>query len=344
MSRCSRHVVRDRAREIVRSVAHDHPTNRRILRVGRPRWRSLRVATVFGLFLFGVVAMGAPNARADTFCDLAPSADGVAIDFGQPLDAIRNAALQVLPFWRVIGTYLPAGTPKSVRSLFAADAVLVAKAAKVTTAKEARQLASRSVALSSSPSGKTAVAWLLKRCSAPDPQETPDSSLPTKAVPTKAVPTKAVPSGVAKVPTAPVAANPLDPCSLVTRTEATAALGADPGAARRPDQSQCVYGPGFADTTVATLTVALAPYGKDAFAATATLASNVRAEIGEYYQSVSVADRAFMFGKSDDKNPADSATVSFLKGDRVVVVNIFSPGGAARGHVVAVAVTAASRV
>ena len=290
---------------------------------------------MFGLFLFGVVVMEAPSARADTFCDLSPSADGVAIDFSQPLAAIRAAALQVLPFWRVIGTFLPAGAPKSVRSLFAADAALVAKAAKVTTAKEARQLASRSVALSSSPSGKAAVAWLLKRCSAPDPQETPDSSLPTKAVP----------SGVPKVPTAPGAANPpLDPCLLVTRADATAALGADPGAARRPDQSQCVYGPGFGDTTVATLTVALAPYGKDAFAATATLASNVRAEIGEYYQTVSVADRAFMFGKSDDTNPADSATVSFLKGDRVVVVNIFSPGGAARGHVLAVAVIAASRV
>ena len=334
MSRWSSQVVRYRA-EIARSVVHYRPAGRGALRVGPPRWRLLRMATVLGLLLLGNAVLEAPSARADTFCDLAPSADGIAIDFGQPIDAIRASALQVLPFWKVIGKHLPADAPKSVRSLFAGDALLVAKAAKVTTAKEARQLASRSVGLSSSSSGKAAVAWLLKRCSTPDPQETPDSSLPTKAGP----------SGSPKVPSAPGAVNgPLDPCLLVTRAEATAALGSDPGPARRPDANQCVYGPGFGDTTVATLTVALAPYGKDAFATTATLASDVRPEIGEYYQAVSVADRAFMFGKTDDKNPADSATVSFLKGDRVVVVNIFSPSGGARGHVVAVAVTAASRV
>ena len=334
MSRWSSQVVRYRA-EIARSVVHYRPAGRGALRVGPPRWRLLRMATVLGLLLLGNAVLEAPSARADTFCDLAPSADGIAIDFGQPIDAIRASALQVLPFWKVIGKHLPADAPKSVRTLFAGDALLVAKAAKVTTAKEARQLASRSVGLSSSSSGKAAVAWLLKRCSTPDPQETPDSSLPTKAGP----------SGSPKVPSAPGAVNgPLDPCLLVTRAVATAALGSDPGPARRPDANQCVYGPGFGDTTVATLTVALAPYGKDAFATTATLASDVRPEIGEYYQVVSFADRAFMFGKADDKNPADSATVSFLKSDRVVVVNIFSPSGGARGHVVAVAVTAASRV
>ena len=334
MSRWSSQVVRDSARQIARSVVHYRPSSRGE-RVGPPQWRRLRLATVLGFLLLGNAVVQAPSARADTFCDLAPSADGVAIDFGQPLDAIRASALQVLPFWKVIGKHLPADAPKSVRSLFAGDALLVAKAAKVTTAKEAQQLASRSVALSSSSSGKTAVAWLLKRCSTPDAQEMPDSSLPTKVVP----------SGLPKVPSAPGAANGvLDPCLLVIRAEATAALGSDPGPARRPDANQCVYGPGFGDTTVATLTVALASYGKDAFATTATLASHVRPEIGEYYQAVSVADRAFMFGKTDDKNPADSATVSFLKGDRVVVVNIFSPSGGARGHVVAVAVTAASRV
>ena len=74
------------------------------------------------------------------------------------------------------------------------------------------------------------------------------------------------------------------------------------------------------------------------------MASNVRPAIGEYYQAVSVADRAFMFGKTNEDNPADTATVSFLKGDLVVDVNIFSPSGGARGHVVGVATTAGSRV
>ena len=74
------------------------------------------------------------------------------------------------------------------------------------------------------------------------------------------------------------------------------------------------------------------------------MASNVRPEIGEYYQVVSVADHAFMFGKTNEDNPADTSTVSFLKGDRIVDVDIFSPSGGARGHVVAIAITAASRV
>lgn len=103
-------------------------------------------------------------------------------------------------------------------------------------------------------------------------------------------------------------------------------------------------GTGFADASLATLTIALAPYGKDAFATAANMASNVRPEIGECYQAVSVCRSRVMFGKTIEDNAADTATVSFLKGDHVVDVDIFCPSGGARGHVVAVAITAASRV
>lgn len=309
-----------------------------------PRWTPLVVTT---LLVFGGTLANAPAARADTFCDLSPTSDGVGIDFAQPLDTLRSYAVAVLPFYQHVAKLLPSNAPKSIRLLFAGDLVVVTKATKVTSTAEAKRLAHQSLALSTSASGRAAIKWLVERCNAPDP---PDSGVPdTKATKPTTPPTRPLNPARAttapKVPVAPGGAKPaLDPCSLVTEAEATAALGADPGLARRPDASQCVYGPGFADTSSATLTVAVAPYGKDAFAATATMASDVRPEIGEYYQAVTVADRAFNFGKTDDKNPADSSTVNFLKGDRVVVVNIFSPSGGARGHVLAVAITAASRV
>lgn len=92
-------------------------------------------ALVVGLLVMATLGLSVPSARADTFCDLSPSADGVGIDFGRPLAEIRSSATARLPFFQKIAKFLPANAPKSVRSLYADDERIVAGAAKVTTAK-----------------------------------------------------------------------------------------------------------------------------------------------------------------------------------------------------------------
>ncbi len=308
----------------------------------RTRWTAL-VLTTF-LVIGGTVGVESA-ARADSFCD-SPTSEGVGIDFTQTPNSIRLRAAALLSTFQRLASRLSSDAPKYVRVLLAADLVLVKKATKVTSAAEAKRLGRQSVALTTSVSGRAAVKYLFVQCNLPDAVDDTTPPKPTTPTTRPLNPARGTPT-----PIRPAPSGALDPCSLVTEKEATAALGSDPGPARRPDSLQCVYGPGFADTTVPTLTVAAFPRGnagKSAFDGGLGGASHIHPEIGEFWQAVSVADFAYMFGKaalSDDATyPGDSATVNFLKGDQFVAVNILNPSGGARSHVVAVAVIAASRV
>ena len=284
-------------------------------------------------------SVAAPAAHADTFCDLSPDEHGVNIDFTRPTPDVNAAASQLLPFFTAVGKALPVDAPKAVRSYFASFGQLVAQATTVRARAELRRLAARSLALSSSKSGRAALAWITKRCAAPDPQDPADPATLGRST-GKAATASPPASGTSGSGTLPAGA--IDPCRLVTRTEATAALGADPGAAVRQDSRTCIYGPGFSDPTKSTLWAAIVPIGgKRLFAV--GLGETRPLDEGEYREVIGgLGDAALKTGKSGDNG--DISEVAILKGDTMVEVTILSPGGAARTQVMTPARIASMRI
>ena len=305
---------------------------------------SHRAPAFFVISALIVVTLGvnAPGAKADPVCDLFTSDHAINIDFKRPPADIRMQALGVTPIVSEVFKGLPAGTPASVRSFFRALVRLVAQATTVrTTTKSVRQLASLFYALGSSASGRRAAVWIDKQCpTLRDADETPPSIPQSGAATSPPSPAK-VPSGLG------TSNRPVDPCLLVTRQEAAAALGSDPGPATRPDIMTCEYGPPWPSLApVARLRVQTPPGGKAAFVSSQTNAADVTD--GEFYQTVTgVADSAYEFGAAGFPNAEDGgdvAAVGFLKGSTLVLVAIASPNGTARGSVLTPARIAASRV
>lgn len=300
-----------------------------------PRLRACFAAVSLLIGAFALVAVTAPGAHADPFCDLFVSDHSINIDFQQPVQNIREQALQLTSVVLAIPKQLAPQTPKAVRAFFTDLVHLVALATRVTNAKAAHLLALRFAALSRTPSGRAAATWLDKLC--PTTRDT-DTTSPTGTVP------RAAAAAPQKVPAAGIgsARPPVGPCALVTQAEATAALGADPGPGRS-DSRVCIYGPAFADTSLPTLWVGLSPGGKAAFNAGMQASSDPKPEIGEHYRVVSgLGDAAYEFGKTT--SPADIDTLTFLRGETVVVLTIFSPVGTAEASVRTPAAKAASRV
>ena len=293
----------------------------------RRRWTGLFVSASV---VIGAIWVAAPSARADTFCDLSPTSEGVGIDFGQPMATIRSSASARLPFFQGVGKLLPADAPKSVRSLLASDALLVAKAAKVTTTNEAILLARRSVALSSSASGRAAVKWIAKKCSPPDTIETVYVGADAKAPKTATLPTRpANPARSAAAPSSPAPAGTFDPCSVITRQDATAALGTDPGAGDStptPAGGQCQYA---TDVGAINLNVVKGPSTLGKTAKDAVLRMNESA-LGQkatdtkgdviYDTLPGIADGAFVIGHGSNPGKFSAASMAFYAGDTLVTI------------------------
>ena len=301
----------------------------------RRRWK---VGIVMASLAFGSLAI-TPSAHADPFCDLFVSDHGVNIDFTQPVSQIRTSANQVSSILTQVRKALAPDTPKSVRAFYAELAPLVAQATDVRTKTAAHRLATRFAALSASPAGKATGVWISNLCpTLPDG----DILLPTAPrKPGNTATTGNTFTSTIPAPTQGASARTIDPCSLVIEREAATALGSDPGPPTRPNSRECVYGPGFGDTTVPTLWAAVVPTGGKAVFA---VGSAYRAPEKEaFFEVVSgIGDAAFESGKTGDQG--DIATLTFLKGDTMVVVTVLSPAGTARNNVISPARKAASRV
>ena len=225
---------------------------------------------------------------------------------------------------------MPPDAPKSVRSLLASGALLVAKAAKVTTTNEATQLARRSVALSSSASVRAAVKWIAKRCSPPDTIETVYVGADAKAPKTATLPTRpANPARAAAVPSRPAPADTFDPCSVITRQDATAALGFDPGpgdSTPTPAGGQCQYA---TDAGAINLNVVKGPskLGKNAkdavfrmnASALGQKATDTKGDV-IYDTLPGVADGAFVIGHGSNPGKFSAASLAFYAGDTLVTI------------------------
>ena len=296
-------------------------------------WRPRAIVATFvvGSLVVGVLGIATPSAQADTFCDLSPTAEGVGIDFSRPLAEIRTSASNRLPFFQNIIKALPANTPKSVRALYAGDLRIVTAAQKVTTTKQTQQLAQQSVALSTTTSGRAAVKWITKRCSIPDTIDVitigPDTKVPkTTTPPTKpANPARQTTPTSAKAPT-----GTFNPCSIITRQNATTALEADPGAGdstATPAGGQCSYSTdgGAIILNVVKGPSALGNSAKEAVnrinaSALASKAQDTKGEI-IYDTLPGIGDGAFVIGTgtSPDKG-FTSASLAFYKGDTLVTI------------------------
>ena len=284
-----------------------------------------------GSLVIGALGFSVQVARADTYCDLSPTSEGIGIDFGHPLAEVRLSASTRLPFFQNIAKFLPADTPNSVRSLYAGDLRIVAAATRATTAKQAQLLARQSVALSTSASGRAAVKWITGRCAVPDTADViaigPETTVSKRTAP----PTK--PANPARQ-TAPPRPNPtagtFDPCSIVLRQAATQALGADPGPGdSTPTKAggQCSFG---SDGGAIILNIVKGPssVGNTAREAVSrmnasALASKAQDTTGEViYDTVpGIGDGAFVIGtgSSPDKG-FTSGSLAFYKGDTLVTI------------------------
>ena len=295
------------------------------------RNRSFVGSLVVGSLVLGAFGFNVPSARADTFCDLSPTAEGVGIDFGRPLTEIRSSATARLPFFQKIAKFLPADTPKSVHSLYAGNERIVAAAAKVTTTKQAQQLARQSFALNTSASGRTAVKWITGRCAAPDTIEIVSIAADTKVPKTTTPPTR--PANPARQ-TAPASAQAplgkIDPCSVITRRDATQALGADPGsgdATPTPAGGQCSYGTdgGGIILNIVKGPSALGTTAKEAIthmnaSALASKANDAKGDI-VYDTLPGIGDGAFVIGTGSSPDKAfTSASLAFYTGDTLVTI------------------------
>ena len=292
--------------------------------------RSLRFAMALGMLVPAVAAVVAAPAQADTFCDLSPTSAGIGIDFAQPFAQIRSSATAQLPFFRGVAKLLPADAPKSVRALFAGDLAVVAAAARLTSAVEAKRLARQSLALSTSVSGRAAVKWLEGRCRVPDTIDVvtigPDNKATKTTSPTTSPPN---PSRVAAPPT-PTTGGPFDPCSIIPPQLAATALGADPGPGESTSTrtgGQCSFGTagGGLIVTIVRGPSALGKTAKDAVlsANTAALASKARDTKGVviYNTLPGIGDGAFVIGTGASPDKAfTSASLTFYKGDTWVTL------------------------
>lgn len=296
----------------------------------RGRWTGPFVVgvLVIGSLFVGALGFSMPAARADTFCDLSRTSDGVGIDFGRPLAEIRSSASATLPFFQKIAEFLPVDTPKSVRSLYAGDLRIVAAAAKVTTTKQAQQLARQSIALSKSASGRAAVKWITGRCAEPDIIAIgPDTKAPkTTTPPTKpANPTRQTTPTQTNTP-----AGRFDPCSVLTRRDATTALGAEPDPGdSTPTRAggQCSYGTdgGGIILNIVKGPSALGSNAKEAVtrmnaSALASKANDTKGDI-IYNTLPGIGDGAFVIGTGSSADKAfTSASLAFYTGDTLVTI------------------------
>lgn len=299
--------------------------------LARRGWRRLPVVGSFvvGSLVIGVLGVAAPSVGADTFCDLSPTAEGVGIDFSRPLAEIRSSASNRLPFFQTIINALPANTPKFVRSLYAGDLRIVTAAQKVTTTKQAQQLAQQSVALSTTTLGRAAVKWITKRCAVPDTIDVITIGPDTKVPKTTTSPTNPANPARQTTPTS-AKASTFNPCSIITRQDATTALEADPGpgdSTPTPGGGQCSYGTdgGAIILNVVKGPSALGNSAKEAVnrmnaGALASKAQDTKGEI-IYDTLPGIGDGAFVIGTgtSPDKG-FTSASVAFYKGDTLVTI------------------------
>ena len=275
-----------------------------------------------------VFAVVAAPAKADTFCDLAPTSAGIGIDFAQPFAQIRSSATAQLPFFRGVAKLLPADAPKAVRSLFAGDLAVVASATKLNSAVEAKRLARQSLALSTSVSGRAAVKWLEGRCRVPDTIDVVTIGPDSKA--TKVTSPTTSPPNPARVTPTTATGGPFDPCSIIPAQLAATALGTDPGPGdSNPTRTggQCSYGTdaGGLIVTIVRGPFALGKTAKDAVlnANTAALASKARDTKGDviYNTLPGIGDGAFVIGTGASPDKAfTSASLTFYKGDTWVTL------------------------